>query len=114
VKDAAEGTKSYVESFLNWLFWGLSRRNSQDTGVNENGVLLFSKLMDSKSLFMTANCDTIYFVTFVNLSNGPMVVRIRVIPLGPSTTCGFDGSSTLGLLVLTGVKVAPPHPAARL
>jgi hypothetical protein len=85
VKDVAEGTKSYVESFLNG-FSGVSvaaiHKGLMDTGVNDNDVLLFSKLMDSKSLFLTANCDTIYFLTFVNLSNGPMVVQI------PSDTIG--------------------------
>ena len=32
----------------------------QDIGVKENEVLVFSQLMDAKSLFLTANADTIY------------------------------------------------------
>jgi hypothetical protein len=31
---------------------------------------MFSELMDSQSLFVTANCDTIYFVGFIDLSDG--------------------------------------------
>jgi hypothetical protein len=52
-------------------------------GVEDNSVLLFSELMDSASLFLTANCDTAYFITFVDLSDGPMVLDVP--PLGPPT-----------------------------
>ena len=31
-------------------------------GVKDNEVLVFSELMDAKSLFLTANADTVYFV----------------------------------------------------
>jgi len=50
-------------------------------GVEDNSILLFSDLMDSASLFLTANCDTVYFIIFLNLSDGPMVVTVP--PLGP-------------------------------
>jgi Uncharacterized conserved protein len=39
--------------------------------VEDNSVLLFSELMDSASLFLTGNCDTVYFLSFVDLSGGP-------------------------------------------
>ena len=52
-------------------------------GVEDNAVLLFSDLMDSASLFLTANCDTIYFITFLDLSAGPVVLEIPA--LGPPT-----------------------------
>jgi hypothetical protein len=43
--------------------------------------------MDSSSLFLTANCDTIYFWGFVDLSDGPMVIDVP--PLGrPSGILG--------------------------
>ncbi len=32
--------------------------------------------MDSTSLFLTANCDTVYFWGFVDLSDGPMVIDV--------------------------------------
>ena len=31
--------------------------------------------MDSKSLFLTANADTVYYFSFVDLTKGPMVVE---------------------------------------
>ncbi len=52
-------------------------------GVEDNAVLLYSDLMDSASLFLTANCDTVYFITFVDLNKGPMVVELPA--LGPPT-----------------------------
>lgn len=47
-----------------------------DIGVEDNDVLIFSELMDSRSLFLTANSDTIYFLSFVDLSDGPMVIDV--------------------------------------
>lgn len=32
-----------------------------DIGVKDNELLIFSTLMDAKSLFLTANADTVYF-----------------------------------------------------
>jgi Protein of unknown function (DUF1254) len=52
-------------------------------GVEDNDVLAFPELMDSASLFLTANCDTMYFISFVDLSDGPMVIDLPA--LGPPT-----------------------------
>ena len=51
-------------------------------GIKDNEVLMFSELMDSESLFLTANADTVYYLGFVNLSNGPMVVETPPDALG--------------------------------
>jgi hypothetical protein len=45
-----------------------------EAGVENNAILIFSELMDSSSLFLTANADTVYFVGIVDLTSGPMVV----------------------------------------
>jgi len=50
-------------------------------GVHDGSILIFSELMDSTSLFLTANCDTVYFITFIDLANGPMVLDVP--PFGP-------------------------------
>jgi hypothetical protein len=57
------------------------RAGFRSIGVGDNEVLLFSELMDSASLFLTANCDTVYFISFVDLSDGPMVIDVPA--LGP-------------------------------
>jgi hypothetical protein len=52
------------------------RRGFRAAGAEDNSFLLWSELMDSQSLFLTGNCDTIYFWGFVDLSGGPMVIDV--------------------------------------
>ena len=74
-----------VEAFLNGLR-GVSiyaaRKGMRDAGLKDNDVLIFSGLMDSKSLFLTANADTVYFFSNVDLGKGPMVVETPPGTLG--------------------------------
>ena len=51
------------------------RQGFLSAGVQDNTVMIFSELMGSESLFLTANADTVYFVSFIDLSSGPMVVE---------------------------------------
>jgi len=94
IPDAGTASKVYdqldlqrgVEAFLNGLR-GVSiyaaRQGIRDAGVKDNeGVLIFSGLMDSKSLFLTANADTVYFLSNIDLSKGPMVVETPPETLG--------------------------------
>ena len=48
-------------------------------GVEDNSFTFFPELMDSASLFLTANCDTVYFWGFIDLSDGPMVIDVPSI-----------------------------------
>ena len=52
------------------------RRGFRSIGAEDNTMVCFSELMDSASLFLTANCDTFYFLGFVDLSDGPMVIDV--------------------------------------
>jgi hypothetical protein len=67
-------------------------------GVKDNDVLIFSTLMDSASLFLTANCDTIYFLSFVDLSDGPMVIESPPEALGIVDDAWFHYVTDLGFL----------------
>jgi hypothetical protein len=71
-----------VEAFLGALP-GASlagvRRGFLSVGVEDNDFTLFPDLMDSASVFLTANCDTVYFWGFVDLSDGPMVLDVPSI-----------------------------------
>ena len=58
------------------------RRGFLAAGVQDNQILVFSKLMDAKSLFLTANADTVYFVGTLDLSKGPMVLETPPKALG--------------------------------
>jgi hypothetical protein len=61
-------------------------------GAQDNTVVIFSELMDSSSRFLTANADTVYYLPFVDLTEGPM--KRRRWRWARSTTCGSSGSST--------------------
>ncbi len=94
VPDQATADKVYdqldlqrgVSAFLNGLRGAsiyAARQGIRDAGVKDNeGVLIFSGLMDSRSLFLTANADTIYFLSNIDLTKGPMVVETPPDTLG--------------------------------
>jgi hypothetical protein len=44
-------------------------------GAEPGDVVIFSEFMDSNSLFLTANADTVYYLTGLDLSKGPIVVE---------------------------------------
>jgi len=54
----------------------------REAGAEDNDIIIFSELMDSQSLFLTANADTVYYVGTVNLQNGPMVFESPPDALG--------------------------------
>jgi len=51
-------------------------------GIKNNEVPIFSELMDAETLFLTANADTVYYLGFIDLSNGPMVFESPLDALG--------------------------------
>ncbi len=44
-------------------------------GAGPGDVVIFSEFMDSNALFLTANADTVYYLTGLDLSKGPVVVE---------------------------------------
>jgi hypothetical protein len=74
-----------VEAFMNSIH-GVSlyalRKGFADVGINDGDFVYTSELMDSKSLFLTANADTVYFWGNLNLSDGPLVVEVPPMVLG--------------------------------
>jgi hypothetical protein len=47
----------------------------ESIGAKPGDVVIFSELMDSASLFLTANADTVYYLTGLDLSKGPVVIE---------------------------------------
>jgi hypothetical protein len=47
----------------------------KDVGAESSTCVIFPDLMDAKSLFLTANADTIYYLAVVDLSKGPIVIE---------------------------------------
>jgi hypothetical protein len=89
-----------VETFMNTI-QGVSvyaiRKGFQDAGVADGDVLIFSELMDSRSLFLTANADTVYFWSFHDLSQGPLVFETPSDTLGLFDDIWFRWISDFGL-----------------
>lgn len=74
-----------VEVFLNAMP-GASlyamREGLHSVGVTNHSVVVFETLMDSKSLFLTPNTDTVYLVGWLDLKEGPLVVESPPNTLG--------------------------------
>ncbi|MDV6277442.1 DUF1254 domain-containing protein [Rhodococcus erythropolis] len=79
--DFLHGVNVYINAFQGASTWAL-RKGLLDVGVEDNSILIFSELMDSQSLFLTANADTVYYIAFIDLGNGPMVVETPPMALG--------------------------------
>jgi hypothetical protein len=73
------------------------RQGLISVGAQDNSILIYSELMDAKSLFLTANADTVYFWGFINLSKGPMVVETPPMALGTFDDMWFHWIIDFGL-----------------
>jgi hypothetical protein len=89
-----------VETFMNTI-QGVStyaiREGLLEQGINDGDVLIFSELMDSRSLFLTANADTVYYISFLDLSDGPLVVETPPEALGLVDDMWFRWVTDFGL-----------------
>src|SRR5271169_4479153 len=88
------------ETFLH-AFRGASlvaaRKGLISAGAADNSIIIFSELMDSKSLFLTANADTVYFIGFLDLTKGPIVVETPPLSLGAFDDMWFRWVIDFGL-----------------
>ena len=58
------------------------RKGFIKAGINDNEIIVTPNLMESKSLFLTANADTYYFWGYLDLTKGPLVVETPPGALG--------------------------------
>ena len=65
------------------------RRGSDD-------IVIFSELMDSSSLFLTANADTVYYLGWIDLSDGPVVIEQPSSGLGTINDMWFQWVIDIG------------------
>jgi hypothetical protein len=88
-----------VDVFMN-TFGGASafaiRKGFQSIGAEDNTVVIFSELMDSNSIFLTPNTDTIYTVAYLDLTKGPMVVEAPPMSLGTVNDMWFGWIIDIG------------------
>lgn len=72
--DFANALAVYNNSFRGASAYAI-REGFHSVGAEDNTVIIFSDLMDSNSLFLTANCDTVYYLAAIDLTKGPMVIE---------------------------------------
>ncbi len=98
VRDALDFTRAL--NVFNNSFRGASAyaigQGFQSIGADDNTVIIYSELMDAKSLFLTANADTVYYVAVVNLSKGPMVIEQPPKGLGTINDMWFSWIIDIG------------------
>jgi hypothetical protein len=89
-----------VDAFMNTI-QGVStfaiREGFLNAGVADGDVLIFSELMDSAGLFLTANADTVYFWSFLDLTSGPLVIQTPAETLGCIDDMWFGWITDFGL-----------------
>lgn len=71
--DFARALEVYNNSFRGASALAI-KKGLQDVGAESGDIVIFSELMDSGSLFLTANADTVYYLGWIDLSKGPVVI----------------------------------------
>jgi hypothetical protein len=89
-----------VEAFVN-AYQGASVasivKGFHDAGVPDNTAMIWSELMDSKSLALTGNADTVYFWVNFDLTKGPMVLESPPMSLAAIDDMWFRWITDVGL-----------------
>ena len=88
-----------VEAFLNAMRGASTvayRQGIAELGLGNGAIGIFETLMDSRSLFLTPNTDSVYVLGYLDLSEGPLVVESPPNTLGIVDTSWFDYVTDLG------------------
>jgi hypothetical protein len=72
--DFNHALSAYLNSYGGASAYAL-RAGFRSIGADDNSIVIFSELMDSNSLFLTPNADTVYYMGVIDLTKGPMVVE---------------------------------------
>src|SRR5580704_17892402 len=72
--DFQRGVQEFLSGMPGASLVGM-RRGFRKLGVLNNNIFLFENRLDSKSLFLTGNTDSVYFSTWLNLKDGPLVLE---------------------------------------
>jgi len=86
---------AYNNSFRGASAYAIAK-GFRSIGAEDNTVVIFPGLMDAKSLFLTANADTVYYLAVVDLTKGPMVVEQPPKGLGTINDMWFSWIIDIG------------------
>jgi hypothetical protein len=98
VRDTLDFTRAlnaFNNSFRGASAYALGK-GFQSIGAEDNSIVVFSELLDSRSLFLTGNTDTVYYLGVINLSKGPMVLEQPPNGLGTINDMWFSWIIDIG------------------
>jgi hypothetical protein len=93
--DFQRGVQAYLTALPAVSIEG-ARRGVTGFGPVNQTALVAEQLLDSKSLFLTANTTTPYTVLYLDTKNGPLVLEIPSQVLGPIDDAWFRWVSDVG------------------
>ena len=73
------------------------RRGLREFGPDNQTVVMFDELMDSKTLFLTANTTTVYNFGWLNTKDGPVVIEVPPKVLGCIDNAWFKWVGDVGV-----------------
>lgn len=98
ISDTIDFTRAlnvYNNSFRGASALGL-KKGFESVGAGSGDIVIFEELMDSSSLFLTANADTIYYLGYIDLSDGPVVIDQPTDGLGAINDMWFQWVTDIG------------------
>jgi hypothetical protein len=72
--DFSRGVEAFLSGMSGASLVGM-RTGFRKLGAVNGSVLVFENLLDSKSLFLTGNTDSVYFSNWIDLTDGPLVLE---------------------------------------
>ena len=93
--DFTHALNAYNNSFRGASAYAIAK-GLESIGAGYNDVTIFSELMDASSLFLTANAETVYYMSVVDLTNGPMVIEQPSAALGTINDMWFSWVIDIG------------------
>ncbi len=93
--DFVRGVDVFMNSFSGASAYAI-REGFHSIGAEDNTVVIFSELMDSNSLFLTANADTVYNIAVLDVTKGPLVVEVPPMQLGTLNDMWFGWIIDIG------------------
>ena len=93
--DFTRALNVYNNSFRGASALGLVK-GFQSVGAGSGDIVIFEELMDSSSLFLTANADTVYYLGYLDLKDGPMVIEQPTGGLGAINDMWFQWVTDIG------------------
>jgi hypothetical protein len=94
--DFQRGLQAYLAALPAVSIEGFHRGFAPFGPANQT-ALISETLMDSKSLFLTANDNTVYTMVYLDTTDGPLVVEIPPMALGPMDDAWFRWVTDVGI-----------------